>query len=487
MPAVTQAKGHRHTRSAALPPSALLPHNPQNPHHLESQAQALNAESEMDSSPAPTTPPRTPRRNNHTQPASHKATPTGPATGSKKKPRNQRPKNVTTSSSPALTRNSRTTPPLPGAQSAGLLPPTKPVSTPSTAAYAGPTFHASPAPSTLPIPSFYSKSVPDSPGLRKFMKDSPLSQKPPMPNSTVSREESPLDIFFKADKEEKARARSASSTTQTTIPSSGPFPPPSASPQTNLTPISASQSSVRRAANRISSGGIFAMELDGESSPSAPIGPAFSTPYSERINAARTAGSEMQPREMNQTMNSEALKAYLFSGHQLPSPALRSSSSDGPITAPVAFRSPAASGATRNSGTPSKNQSYGASVRTSGLRQEVSPTTTPTKTPDRVLTYANSPTPVRRYGTSSSSNKPMGNHTPQATSPLPSSSFGMSSGTTSADIQGMEDSLRRILKLGPASPSPVNGNLPAAMKSVPNYVGGRPPPMNGLHNGVMGS
>jgi hypothetical protein len=43
---------------------------------------------------------------------------------------------------------------------------TKPTMTPAVAAYAGPTFHASPAPSALPIPSFFSKSVPESPSVR---------------------------------------------------------------------------------------------------------------------------------------------------------------------------------------------------------------------------------------------------------------------------------------------------------------------------------
>jgi hypothetical protein len=51
----------------------------------------------------------------------------------------------------------------------------------------------------------------------------------------------------------------------------------------------------------------------------------------------------------------------------------------------------------------------------------------------------------------------------------------------------MEESLRRILKLDSArSSGVVGGSLPAA-SSVPNYVDGRPPPMNGRHNGVMGS
>jgi hypothetical protein len=54
----------------------------------------------------------------------------------------------------------------------------------------------------------------------------------------------------------------------------------------------------------------------------------------------------------------------------------------------------------------------------------------------------------------------------------------------------MEDSLRKILKLDPSGSSEITGqigSMPAASVSVPNYVGGRPPPMNGMHNGVMGS
>jgi len=468
---MTPAKGHRHTRSAALPPPGISSHNPQNPHHLNSQSQA---QSEIDS-PQPSTPPRTPRRNNQTQPPSHKATPSAPETGSKKKPRNNRPKNVNTS--PALTRNGRPSPPLAGSQTAGLPSSTKPIPTPSTAAYAGPTFHASPAPSALPIPSFYSKSVPDSPSLRnlKMMKATAQSPKPALSNCTVQREESPLDLFFRADREEKARARSANST-QIPAASTGPFQPPFVSPQSRQTPpVAASQSGARHSGNRNTSGGIFAMELDGESSPGLPFGPAFSTPYSERINAARAAGSEPSFRDVNPSPSSEALKAYLFSGHQLLSPAITPSSEGPPSpftpTAPAAYRNPASPAGLRSTGPPSRTQSYGtASVRSSGLRQEV----TPTKTPDRNINYAASPTPVRRYANTLDTNKNTGTSTPQATSPLPA---------RSADIQGMEDSLRRILKLGPAgSPGPINGNLPVATQSVPTYVG-RPPPMNG----VMGS
>lgn len=109
--------------------------------------------------------------------------------------------------------------------------PGKNSATPSQA-YAGPTFHASPAPSSLPIPKFFqkslSKSVPETNkanGLAAMM-DSEVSEEAPSPESSESspgldkaerlqqkeRDESPLDIFFRADREEKARARLANIT-----------------------------------------------------------------------------------------------------------------------------------------------------------------------------------------------------------------------------------------------------------------------------------
>ena len=98
--------------------------------------------------------------------------------------------------------------------------------TPSQA-YAGPTFHASPAPSSLPIPKFFSKSVPEAKkakGLTAMMENessegalspdcsegSPTCEKAERFQQQI-REESPLDIFFKADREERARARQTSS------------------------------------------------------------------------------------------------------------------------------------------------------------------------------------------------------------------------------------------------------------------------------------
>jgi hypothetical protein len=377
------------------------------------------------------------------------------------------------------------------------------MATPSTAAYAGPTFHASPAPSALPIPSFYSKSVPDSPGVKGLqharevsLPHNSTSSTPPAPtrNNEFQREESPLDFFFKADREEKARARSASSA-QNAVTATGPFQPPT-SPRSSQTPPAAMSQSRQRYghANRSSGSGMFAFELDGPNSPGSPYGPAFSTPYSERINAARIGSSSTQPPEQpTQTTQqsidrSELLKAYLFSGHQ---PQV------GASTNPQA-----ATGHSR----PQYNNNLFAndskapvhtprmSGRSSGLRQEVTPTKTPIKTPDRNNSCNGSPTPSRVYRDTSPPDK---NHllvkSTTHTAPSVPGSLGVSSDDRSADLQGMEDSLRKILKLdsvrSPGTTGHGIGSAPAAATavSVPNYVGGRHPPMNGMHNGVMGS
>ena len=523
MSTVVPPKGHRHrhTQSAASPSAGASSQNPQNPHHLNLQSYGQNSQSEMSDSyqSNPTTPPRTPRQND--RPVQNRSTNSvGHENGSKQKPKNKnRPKNVMTS--PAVARKDRSTPPLTGTGSAGMPSSTKPISTPSTAAYAGATFHASPAPSALPIPSFYSKSVPESPGMKGLkMKDAPLSNSPtpPVPasnipgpqNSQIAWGESPLDLFFKADREEKARAKSASSS-QNAVTATGPFNPPLQSPRVSQTPPATSSQSHARRSSKASPSAMFVMELDGEGPSGSPIGPAFSTPYADRINAARLQNPQQDAQAA--TDRSQALKAYLFASPQPPSSSAPSANPfSANVTSAQAPTMPAANQPfmnplhhSRSAGFPQRSpqnnyplsydqkQSSHAprtSGRTSGLRQEVTPTRTPTKTPDRSTGYATSPTPSRTYGNSSASdsNDFIGNIKSQ-TSVQPSSRR-VASTDRSADIQGMEDSLRKILKLDAAGSSGVGGqvgSMPAASVSVPNYVGGRPPPMNGMHNGVMGS
>jgi len=511
MSTVLSSKGHRYTQSATMPAAAASSQNPQNPHHTNIQAHTLNYDSsdtgyQMERL-QPSTPPRTPRKFEQPSASQGKHNSNAPETnGSKQRSRNKnRPKNVMTS--PAATRNDRITPPLTG-QSAGIPTSSKLMSTPSGTAFAGATFHASPAPSALPIPSFYSKSVPDSPGLKgiKSLKDAAPSKveaspTPPVPTASklFQREESPLDIFFKADREEKARARSASST-QTVANVSGPFQPPLESPRdTHTSP--APNRLLESPSNRAFSSAIFAMELDEPSSPGAPFGPAFSTPYSERINAARLPRSITQPARIPQQQQpidrSEALKAYLFSNQPLSTSQASSgrSAEASPLTP--------TSGPNRQNGTtnPSGSKSAGpysrsqqagythafetsftaprTSGRSSGLRQEVTPSKTPTKTPEHNLNYPQSPTPSRTKGNFSSiSNNFISSQKSLSPSSIQNPSSGISSGNRSADIQGMEESLRKILKLDSLGSSGIGGVNGVQSTGVPvPSVGGKPPHM----------
>ena len=92
-------------------------------------------------------------------------------------------------------------------------------------AYAGPTFQASPAPSSLPVPRFFSRSVPNAggqPSLQARMEGEKTPELVPKePESSpetdvvepVPRDaaQSPLDMFFLADRAEKQKGRNSSS------------------------------------------------------------------------------------------------------------------------------------------------------------------------------------------------------------------------------------------------------------------------------------
>ncbi|KAF2087552.1 hypothetical protein K490DRAFT_56657 [Saccharata proteae CBS 121410] len=106
-------------------------------------------------------------------------------------------------------------------------------------AYAGPAFHASPAPSALPMPKFFSKSMPADGGIPSLQSrldqesdstdksdKSDKSESPEMPEVAPAQvpprnEASPLDFFFKADREEKAKKSSLAISTP-----DGKKPPP---------------------------------------------------------------------------------------------------------------------------------------------------------------------------------------------------------------------------------------------------------------------
>ena len=101
--------------------------------------------------------------------------------------------------------------------------------TPVKAAYAGPTFHASPAASALPVPRFISKSMPanaEQAGLQARLNEesdqsevpassSGSTPKPVLLDPAQDREPTPIDFLLNADREEKARAGSEVGSSQT--------------------------------------------------------------------------------------------------------------------------------------------------------------------------------------------------------------------------------------------------------------------------------
>lgn len=89
------------------------------------------------------------------------------------------------------------------------------------AAYAGPTWNASPAPSALPMPKFYSKSMPQETSQTSLQTrldqesdqsdkiESPaLAEAIPAIPTPPRNDDSPLDFLFKRDKEQKAKRQS---------------------------------------------------------------------------------------------------------------------------------------------------------------------------------------------------------------------------------------------------------------------------------------
>jgi hypothetical protein len=208
----------------------------------------------------------------------------------------------------------------PGRRQGRESPPLQPQEA-SAPIFAGSTFHASPAPSALPVPSFLGLPNGGSPGDKA--RDAPSltdsDECSPVGDPIRRNDESPLEFFFRADRAEKARVRRASSANTDAITGLTFTPLRNSSREECKTfPRAVPHNSLRRPALTQSntSPGIPTSELDGSSRLS--VGPAFSTPYQERIRAARSTPSAVQSTPItNQTLDpnsSEALKRYLFTG-----------------------------------------------------------------------------------------------------------------------------------------------------------------------------
>lgn len=173
-------------------------------------------------------------------------------------------------------------------------------------AYAGPTFQASPAPSSLPVPRFFSRSVPNAagqPSLQARMEGEKTPEKQessPEPDivKPVSREaqQSPLDLLFHADQAEKRKSRSGSSML---------------SPEMATRRLPATEPR-----NPFQQGGrsLFLKELDGESEemPSPRTVPPTRPAPAERSHSS-PGGIPQSPAEANQReAYTQSLKDLLF-------------------------------------------------------------------------------------------------------------------------------------------------------------------------------
>ncbi|KAI9718923.1 MAG: hypothetical protein M1812_003807 [Candelaria pacifica] len=430
--------------------------------------------------------------------------------------------------------------------------PGRPLGTPPKQAYAGPTFHASPAPSALPIPRFFSRSVPEpvsNNGLQAQMDESSseASESSPIPAMTQTagqqqaREESPLDIFFKADREEKAKAKSSTPSatplqSKTFTMRSSPSPPSnSPSPSNGLS----------RQHSRHPTGGsatdMFALEMDGGDVSIKPTVTANPRMQSDRINASRsnTAPSSMitqnsqaeeqrraktqalknlllspQPQSPSSSPRRYAPSAYELDGNlesSSPTPTSRKASSP-PTMTPVADPTKDYARRSPHGNFPFLHESLLTTAngsprpvpRSSNLRQELSATTTPHRgvlptelpaspSPQTTISSAKPDAP------STSRNNPNSHiygHLNGASYALPPSAqspglLNVSCTSTTADarrsatdMRVMEDGLRRILKMEVLKGAGVSGLGNGDSRSATS--GENRPPLNGTRDGISG-
>ena len=281
--------------------------------------------------------------------------------------------------------------------------PVRSMGTPSQA-YAGPTFHASPAPSSLPIPKFFSKNVSQSENippekstrLKEVVQgtsseissvesdDSPTMRNALHASNIQIREASPLDIFFNADRQEKARRELGVATGLENITNGSRQAVPQSSqesPSQDLSPFP-SQGPPKRSINN-SNVRDFPLELDASQTPKKHTlqNDHPDLPRSNTSPPILTTHAENEEQRKAKTI---ALKKLLMSPPpQHSSPASSKSSLNSPNTSNLSlspsprptypFRS------TSNSSTPTKTTNKFSDISSRHERQSFSPNSQPTR------------------------------------------------------------------------------------------------------------
>lgn len=200
------------------------------------------------------------------------------------------------------------------------------IMTPAKQAYAGPTFHASPAPSSLPIPKFFSRSVPRGASQtlpQAHLGTSPTPQSMPpspgpaddslIPQPPIQREQSPLDLFFNAHRAEQARQK-AGEVSQLMPPRPQSFDVQALSQSSTSTrqyPQSGLSQHQLRTEQRPSGKEMFMLELDGADDQHAAGNEARAIPFNDRISAARNAPGQFNSPSKGTTDEQERLAKSL--------------------------------------------------------------------------------------------------------------------------------------------------------------------------------
>lgn len=305
------------------------------------------------------------------------------------------------------------------------LTPTRGNETP-VKAYAGPTFHASPAASSLPMPKFFSKSMPNvdkTSSLKSMMEQeapetasesegSPFRENTQPVHDHRTREASPLDIFFRADEKAKAKARPLQ---ESALKSFDGQSTPSASPSGLQTP----NRHHSRHPTDGSVGGMFPLEMDGAAPDTASDSTISGNGSHHYEPAIHNSSSMAEPdlTEEQRRAKTAALKQLLYSTRtSLP-----------------------------------HNGSAGQRPPSSSLRQELTMPSSP-GVPDSPAVPP-SPTPSRVQNphiSSRTQHHPNGYVSPYSQSTPPRVQFPGSNSTPisgNGNKKSLEDDLRRILKL----------------------------------------
>lgn len=319
------------------------------------------------------------------------------------------------------------------------------VQTPAkSTAYAGSGWHASPAASALPMPKFFSKSVPANTSqtslqarLEQEKENSDKSESPPQEEATPAKlppaqataaalprpSESPLDFFFKADRQEKAglfiplleimfrtdhnqKAKGASAISINTPLSK----PPPKIPQSEPAPANHwariygvdQKRHVRHSSNG-SGKELFMMELDGNSAPSVRLTPPITSQvglHKSVIVPTNLHHQQSDPMPSLQAVNQSIYGSpnYGKSMPSLPSPISNAPQTGSPFNRPQSSQAPRSAGSTpapRNNnpyhyGNKNLSPLFQAARhdnvrRSSSLRQEMRPAELPGNQPPQQL------------------------------------------------------------------------------------------------------